>query len=206
MVVDFSAPWSVATWETLGYNSVATVSAYLPAPLTRFVGREAELAKAAALLAEARLLTLTGAGGAGKTRLAVQLASVVAGQFPDGVWFVDFSPLSGGQFAWDQVALTLGVKEPGSGRSLAEAVGRHLSARRALVALDNCEHLVESAAEIAAELLAAAPELKIVATSREPLEVGGEVTWAVPPLTEADSVELFTDRARRARPEFKLRD
>jgi predicted ATPase/DNA-binding CsgD family transcriptional regulator len=182
------------------------VSITLPTPLTRFVGREAELAKAAALLAEARLLTLTGAGGAGKTRLAVQLASVVTERFPDGVWFVDLSPLSGGQFAWDQVALTLGVKEPGSGRTLAEAVGRHLATRRALVVLDNCEHLVESAAEIAAELLAAAPELKIVATSREPLEVGGEVTWAVPPLTEADSVELFTDRARRARPEFKLRD
>jgi len=182
------------------------VSITLPAPLTRFVGREAELARSAALLAEARLLTLTGAGGAGKTRLAIQLASVVAEQFPNGVWFVDFSPLSGGQFAWEQVALTLGVKEPGSGRTLAEAVGRHLAAWRTLVVLDNCEHLVESAAEVAAELLAVAPEVKIVATSREPLDVGGEVTWAVPPLTEADSVELFSDRARRARPEFKLMD
>ncbi len=113
------------------------MSITLPAPLTRFVGREAELAKAAALLVEARLLTLTGAGGAGKTRLAVQLASVVAKQFPDGVWFVDFSPLSGGQFAWEQVALALGVKESGSGRTLAEAVGRHLAARRTLVVLDN---------------------------------------------------------------------
>jgi predicted ATPase/DNA-binding CsgD family transcriptional regulator len=178
----------------------------LPAPLTRFVGRATELAEAAAFLAEARLLTLTGPGGAGKTRLALQLASAVAEDFPDGVWFVDFSLLSGGQFAWDQVALTLGVKEPGSGQTLAEAVGRHLAARRALVVLDNCEHVVESAAEIAAELLAAGPELKIVATSREPLEVGGEVTWAIPPLTDPDSVELFSDRARRARPEFKLRD
>ena len=182
------------------------MSTTLPAPLTRFVGREAELARAAALLAEARLLTLTGPGGAGKTRLAIQLASVVAEKFPDGVWFVDFSSLSGGQFAWDQVALTLGVKEPGSGTTLGEAVGSHLAARRALVVLDNCEHMVESAAEVAAELLTAARELRIVATSREPLEVGGEVTWAVPPLGDADAVELFSDRARRARPEFKLRD
>jgi len=83
----------------------------LPSPLTRFVGRETELARAAALLAEARLLTLTGPGGAGKTRLALRLASAVAKDFPDGVWFVDFSPLSGGEFVWEQVAITLGVKD-----------------------------------------------------------------------------------------------
>ncbi len=206
MVVDFSAPWSVATWETLGYNSVATVSAYLPAPLTRFVGREAELARAAALLAEARLLTLTGPGGAGKTRLALGLASIVAHRFPDGTWFVDFSSLSGGEFLWDQVAITLGVREPGGGRSLAEAVAHRLAERRALLVLDNCEHVVDAAAEVTAGLLAAAPALRMVATSREPLGVGGEVTWAVPPLSEDDAVELFTDRARLARPGFELRE
>ena len=176
----------------------------LPAPLTHFVGREAELSEAAALLAEARLLTLTGPGGAGKTRLALRLGTVVAEQFPDGVWFVDLSPLSGGQFVWDQVAITLGVKEPGPGRTLAEAVGRRLARRQALIVLDNCEHVVEAAAAVTDSLLAAAPALKVVATSREPLAVGGEVTWAVPPLTEGDAVELFTDRARLARPRFKL--
>lgn len=187
------------------HDPMATVSTNLPAPLTRFVGREAELARAAALLAGARLLTLIGPGGAGKTRLAVQLASIVAEQFPDGVWFVDFSPLADGKFVWDQVAMTLGVKDPGRGKTWAETVGRFLASRHALLVLDNCEHLVESAAEVTNALLAAAPGLKAVATSREPLEVGGEVTWAVPPLGEADSVELFSDRARRARPEFKLR-
>jgi predicted ATPase/DNA-binding CsgD family transcriptional regulator/tetratricopeptide (TPR) repeat protein len=178
----------------------------LPAPLTRFVGRETELAQAATLLAEARLLTLTGPGGAGKTRLALRLASTVAEDFADGVWFVDLSSLSAGQFVWDQVATTLGVTESGSGRPLTEAVGRYLAPRRALVLLDNCEHLVESAAEVAAELLAAAPELRLVATSREPLGVGGEVTWALPPLSDADGLELFSDRARQARPNFRLGD
>jgi len=176
----------------------------LPAPLTRFVGRESELAEAAALLAETRLLTLTGPGGAGKTRLALRLASAAAPEFPDGVWFVDLSPLSGGEFVLDRVALTLGVKEPGRGKTLAEAVGRYLAHRQALLVLDNCEHVVESAAEVLGGLLAAAPALKVVATSREPLGVGGEVTWAVPPLNDADAVELFSDRARQARPQFQL--
>jgi len=122
----------------------------LPVPLTRFVGREAELARASALLAEARLLTLTGPGGTGKTRLALRLASSVAEGFADGVWFVDFSTLSGGEFLWDTVAVTLGVKDPGSSTTLAESVGRYLAKRQALLVLDNCEHLVESAAEVAA--------------------------------------------------------
>jgi predicted ATPase/DNA-binding CsgD family transcriptional regulator len=176
----------------------------LPAPLTRFVGRESELAEAAALLAEVRLLTLTGPGGAGKTRLALHVAATLSGQFPDGVWFVDLSALPGGEFVLDKVAITLGVKEPRAGRTLAEAVGRYLARRQALLVLDNCEHVVESAAKVLADLLAAAPALKVVATSREPLGVGGEVTWAVPPLIDADAVELFSDRARQARPQFQL--
>ncbi len=182
------------------------MSTTLPAPLTRFVGRGTELERASTLLAGDRLLTLTGPGGAGKTRLALRLAAAVAEQHPDGVWFVDFSPLSGIQFVWDQVATTLGVKEPGSGGTLAEAVGRFLATRRALVVLDNCEHVVVAAAKVAAALLSAAPELKIIATSREPLGVDGEVTWAVPPLSEADAVELFSDRARQAWPQFRLDD
>jgi predicted ATPase/DNA-binding CsgD family transcriptional regulator len=184
---------------------MATVSTNLPAPLTRFVGREAELDRASVLLAHGRLLTLFGPGGAGKTRLAVQLASVVADHFPDGVWFVDFSPLADGTFVWDQVAMTLGVKDPGRGKTWAETVGRFLAPRKALLVLDNCEHLVGSAAEVTNALLAAARGLKVVATSREPLGVAGELTWAVPVLSEVDGVELFTDRARHVRPDFSLR-
>ena len=182
------------------------VSTRLPISLTRFIGREAELAEAAALLADNRLLTLTGPGGAGKTRLAMQLADRLADGNPDGVWFVDFSPLSGGEFVWDRVAVTVGVREPGPGRTWAEAVGRYLASRQALVLLDNCEHVVESASEVAASLLESARNVKILATSREPLGVGGEVTWAVPSLAEADAVDLFTDRARHALPRFKLHD
>src|SRR6266568_1078970 len=178
----------------------------LPIPLTSFVGREAELAEAATLLAATRLLTLTGPGGAGKTRLALELASDLAGNFPDGVCFVDLAPLTEGEFVWDQVATTVGITEPGSGRSLSEAVGQYLAERRALIMLDNCEQVVQSAASVAAALLTAAPAIKVLATSREPLGVGGEVTWVVPPLSDGDGVELFTDRARQARPQFSLRE
>jgi len=178
----------------------------LPVPPTRFVGREPELAQARTLLAGTRALTLTGPGGAGKTRLALQLASAASADFPDAVWFADLSPLSSAEFVWDRVALTLGVKEPGPGRTWAEAVGHHLADRRALLVLDNCEHVVETAAEVVASILESAPSVKVVATSREPLGVAGEVTWAVPPLIEADAVALFTDRAHQARPQFSLRD
>ena len=180
------------------------MSTNLPVPMTRFVGREAELAEAAALLADARLLTLTGPGGAGKTRLALRLATLVAERFPEGVWFVDFSPLSSGEFVWDRVASTLGLREPRAGTTWAQAIGPALAPRQTLLVLDNCEHVVDSAAEVTAELLAAAQALKIVATSREPLGVGGEVTWVVPPLTEEDAVDLFIDRARQARPQFRI--
>jgi predicted ATPase/DNA-binding CsgD family transcriptional regulator len=186
-------------------GALAAAGTNLPSPLTRFVGRESELDEAAGLLLETRLLTLTGPGGAGKTRLALRLAAAVAEDFPDGVWFVDFSPLSGGEFVWDQVAITLGIKEPGPSGTLADAVGRYLAPRQALVVLDNCEHVVEAAAGVTASLLAAAPELKMVTTSREPLGVGGEVTWAVPALSDGDAVELFSDRARQAQPRFRLR-
>src|SRR5260370_41187919 len=115
-----------------------------------------------------------GAGGAGRPRLALRLASAVADQFPDGVWFVDFSSLSGGEFVWDQVAITLGVKEGGAGRTLAEAVGRRLGTRQALVGLANFGHGGEAAAEGAALLLAAAPALKGGPPSRDPRGGGGE--------------------------------
>jgi predicted ATPase/DNA-binding CsgD family transcriptional regulator len=157
-------------------------------------------------LAQDRLLTLTGPGGGGKTRLALQLATAVADDFPDGVWFVDLAPLPSGRFVWDQVALALDVTQPGPGGILAQAVSRQLAPRRALLVLDNCEHVVAAAAGVVGGVLAAAPALKVVATSREPLGVGGEVTWAVPPLSEADGVGLFIARARQARPQLRLGD
>jgi predicted ATPase/DNA-binding CsgD family transcriptional regulator len=178
----------------------------LPTPLTRFVGRAAELAEAAALLADERLLTLTGPGGAGKTRLALRLAAAVAAKFPEGAWFVDLSSLSGSEFVWDQVATVLGVTPSGAAMTVPDAVVRRVVGWRALVVLDNCEHVVVAAAEVVGAVLAAAPAMKFVATSREPLGVGGEVTWTVPPLSEADGVELFTTRAKQARPRLRLHE
>lgn len=178
----------------------------LPIPLTRFVGRKAELGEAATLLGAIRLLTLTGPGGAGKTRLALQLAKDVERNFPDGVWFVDLSSLSGPEFVWDQVASALGITETGPGTVVPDAVSAQVGRGSSLVVLDNCEQVVESAAEVAARLLAAAAGLKLIATSREPLGVSGEVTWAVPPLSDGDGLELFTDRARHAKPNFSLRE
>ena len=177
----------------------------LPVQLTRFVGRETELAEAVTLLADTRLLTLTGPGGVGKTRLALRLASAVAEDFADGVWFVDLSPLGDGEFVWGKVAQSLEVSEPGRGRALSDAIGRRLASKRAVLILDNCEQVVMSASDVAAALLGTAPELRIIATSREPLGVGGEVTWAVPPLVEADALALFVDRARQVWPQFRLR-
>jgi predicted ATPase/DNA-binding CsgD family transcriptional regulator/tetratricopeptide (TPR) repeat protein len=177
----------------------------LPSPLTRFVGRETELVQAAGLLAAARLLTLTGPGGCGKTRLALRLAAEQAERFPDGVWFVDLASLTDGEYVLGEVAMTIGVEEPERRVTLEEALGRCLSGRHNLVVLDNCEHVVAAVAAVTARLLDAAPELTILATSREPLGVGGEVTWAVPALGDPDAVALFTDRARLARPEFTLR-
>jgi predicted ATPase/DNA-binding CsgD family transcriptional regulator len=201
MLVDLRLPGPRVKWETQVSTRAIRVTTF-PAPLTRFVGRQAELAEATSLLLDNRLLTLTGPGGAGKTRLAVQLATHLTGDFPDGAWFVDFGPLSSGEFLWDQVASALGVREPRTG-TLAGAVGRRLAGRRALLVLDNCEHVVESAAQIAAALLASA-NVKVLATSRQPLGVGGEVTWPMPPLAVADGIDLFTDRARQAWPQFRL--
>jgi predicted ATPase/DNA-binding CsgD family transcriptional regulator/tetratricopeptide (TPR) repeat protein len=168
------------------------------------VGREAELAEAAALLVGARLLTLTGPGGAGKTRLALELAAQLVERFSDGWTFVDLSPLHGGEFIWEEVASAAGVTNPGSGPRWSTAAINHMAPRQALVVLDNCEHVAASAAEVAAELLIAAPRLKIVATSREPLGVAGEVTWSVPPLSDQDGPALFTERARLARPNLSF--
>jgi predicted ATPase/DNA-binding CsgD family transcriptional regulator len=200
VVVEDQRPSSVR--EAVAQPPVVAPRTNLPAPLTRFIGREAELAGAAALLADARLLTVTGPGGCGKTRLALRLADVHADHFPDGVCLVGLASLSGGEFVTAEVAMTLGVDEPERGSTLVEALCRRLASWRGLIVLDNCEHVAAAAAELAARLLAAAPDLKIIATSREPLGVGGEMTWAAPTMSEADAVELFIDRARAALPEF----
>ena len=189
----------------------------LPLQLTSFIGREREVANLRKLLVgEARLATLTGPGGSGKSRLALAAASGMVEGFEDGVWWVGLAPVSDPDLVPQTVASTLGVRER-PGRSLTEALVAYLESREVLLLLDNCEHLVEACAALADTLLHACPKLKILATSREALAVAGERSWQVPPLSSPDSrvlaagelgrfesVRLFVERARYRRPEFKL--
>ena len=190
----------------------------LPDQLTTFVGRAAELRELGEALAETRLLTLTGAGGAGKTRLALQLAADLLERFVDGVWWVDLAPVSDPQLVGEALAGVLGVR-PLPGVSMLDACARYLVSARALVVLDNCEHLLAGCAEIAEGLLHACQDLVVIATSRTSLGVAGETDWRVPPLSlppperrrdslaavgQSDAVRLFIERARKARPNFAV--
>ena len=189
----------------------------LPAQLNSFIGRERELAELKALLASSRMVTLTSVGGTGKTRMSLQLAAAVAADYPDGVWLVELAPLAGEWRVPQAVASVLGVKEE-AGRPLTEAIVRHVHGKRLLVILDNCEHLVNACAEIAKQLLQAGPRVKILASSREHLNVAGEKSYPVPALATPDSnagkdtaalarfdaVRLFIDRAVAVQPKFEL--
>src|SRR5205823_1604952 len=147
-----------------------------------FIGRERETAAVQELLQGTRLLTLTGAGGSGKTRLALEVASRVGAQYPDGVAWVELAPLSNPELVPHHVADALGVRRDGI-RSAGDALLEALREWDALLVLDNCEHLVEACARLAEALLRGCPRLRILATSREALGVGGERAWLVPALT-----------------------
>ncbi len=178
----------------------------LPAQLTSFVGRQAQLAQLRDIVTGNRLTTLTGAGGAGKTRLAVEVASAIAPEFADGVWLVDLAPVADHAVVPVTVARALGLPDQ-PGRSTMELLVRFFGAKNVLLLLDNCEHLLDACLALVEELLRACPDLTILATSREPLGVPGELGWRVPSLSLADeAVELFADRARRARPDFVVRE
>ena len=183
-------------------NTAAVLN--LPVQLTSFVGRRTEIADVARLVADGRLITLTGAGGVGKTRLAIQVAEQVAGTFPDGVWFVDLAPITDPDIVPTVTARALGLPDQ-PGNSTLEALTRFVGARRTLMVVDNCEHLIEVCAELVETLVGSCSGLTLLATSREPLAVAGEVTWQVPSLPVADeAIELFTERARLVRPEFTV--
>ena len=175
----------------------------LPTQLTALIGRDSALPELADLRRTGRLLTLTGAGGSGKTRLAVALASAAFEAQPDGVWLVELGPLTEGEAVAPAVARALGLVEH-PGRSATESLVEQLSQRRMLLLLDNCEHLVAAAAEVAENLLRGCPEVDILATSREPLGVPGEISWRVPPLAPDDAIALFIDRAREHRPDLSI--
>src|SRR6201999_3641876 len=179
---------------------------HLPVQLTSFVGRDGDIAQVRDLVAENRLVTLTGAGGVGKTRLAIQIAGEIANDFPDGIWYVDLAPITDPDLVPITTARTLGLPDQ-PGRSTMDTLTRFVADRHMLVVLDNCEHLLDASAELVVALLGAAAGLTLLATSREPIGVAGELSWRVPSLPLADkAVELFTDRARRARADFEIND
>jgi predicted ATPase/class 3 adenylate cyclase/DNA-binding CsgD family transcriptional regulator len=184
----------------------AAVSHNFPVQLTSFVGRGAQMAEVRQLLADNRLVTLTGAGGAGKTRLAVQIAAAIAPEFRDGVWYVDLAPVTHPAVVPVTVARALGLPDQ-PGRSTMDTLLRFIRDRQLLVVLDNCEHLLDASAELVVALLGASAGLTVLATSREPIGVAGEATWRVPSLSLTDeALELFTDRARHVRPDFSITD
>jgi non-specific serine/threonine protein kinase len=194
----------------------------LPLQLTSFVGREQALAEVGRLLATTRLLTLTGAPGVGKTRLALQLAGEGREAYADGVWLVELAPLADPALVPQAVATAVGVREQ-PGRRLVDTLADAVRGQELLLVLDNCEHLVEACATLADRLLRAGPRLRVLATSREALGIAGETTWWVAPLAlpaaepmaaagserlaalEAnEAVQLFVERARAAQPAFAL--
>ena len=186
--------------------SKPVVSQHLPMQLTSFVGRDDQLTQVRELLNQNRLVTLTGAGGAGKTRLAIQIAGQLSDEFGDGIWYVDLAPITDPDVVPIAVARALELPDQ-PGRSTMDALLRFVRDRQMLVVLDNCEHLLDASAELVVALLGAARGLTLLATSREAIGVAGELGWRVPSLSLADeSIELFADRARHARPDFTVTD
>ena len=184
----------------------AVVAQHLPSQLTSFIGRDAEMAEVRAILAESRLVTLTGAGGVGKTRLALQVATLTAGDFSDGTWWADLAPVTDPDLVPATVARALGLPDQ-PGRSPQHSLLQHIGNRNVLVVLDNCEHLLDSTATLLTSLTGGCPRLRVLCTSREPIGLTGEVTWRVPSLSLSDdAVRLFAERAAQARPGFGIDD
>jgi predicted ATPase/DNA-binding SARP family transcriptional activator len=202
--------------QTLGATPARSMDG-LRLEQTSFVGRRRELAEIDRALGRTRLLTLTGPGGAGKTRLAYEAAARLASSYPGGVHVAELASLSRPELVPQAVASVLDIPLPETGPAEV-ALARQLAERRLLLVLDNCEHLLDACARLAAALLRACPDVVVLATSREPLRVGGEVTWRTPSLAlpdlralpsldrlaELESVRLFVERARDAAPGFVL--
>jgi predicted ATPase/DNA-binding SARP family transcriptional activator len=164
-------------------------SGNLHAAVSSFVGRTRELGELSNLVNDRRLITLVGPGGAGKTRLVLEVGERLRSAFADGVWFVEFAPLKSGRDVTAAIATALGLDD-------SDRMRTYVAQRRMLLLFDNCEHVLDDAAAVAAELLGAGPDVTIVATSRERLGVAGEMLYTVDPLEADDAAELFIDRAR----------
>ncbi len=197
-------------------RSLETTPNNLVAQVNALVDRDQAMVQVPALLDAHRLVTLFGPGGIGKTRLSLQVAATMLERFPDGVWFVDLSPLSQPDLLPQALASVLGVREE-DGAHVQQALERHVATRELLVILDNCEHVVDACAVFARRLLAAGPKTKILASSREVLRLSGEQVYPVPSLAapdpdahdaaglaQADAVQLFFDRAKAAQPALRV--
>jgi len=198
------------------------VSGYIPSPVTELVGREKDIVEVKAALGAARLVTLIGTGGVGKTRMVLQVADEVREEYPDGVWFVDLAPLTDPALVTQAVAATLGIRDDAAA-SLDIALTDYLRPRTALIVLDNCEHLTDACALLAGRLLAHARDIRILATSRQVLSLMGERVWRVPSLpcpeldglprdgeaavrlvTSSPATKLFIDRAKAVDSRFAV--
>lgn len=178
----------------------------LPYQASSFIGRVQEAAAVKLALADHRLVTLTGSGGTGKTRLALQVAADIVEDYADGVWLVDLAPLTDPHLLMPSVIRSVGAREE-PGRPIQETLQRFLRPKRILLILDNCEHLVEAAASLASSVLAECPEIHVLATSREPFRIAGEAVLDVPPLPIAtEATALLADRAQAVLPGFELED
>jgi len=233
-----TAEWHVKQiLNKLGFNSRSLVAAWvahdeaigsmagspaehrhnLPVQLTTFVGRGSELAELQHLLATTRLVTLTAVGGAGKTRLALEVAGMSLDGYPDGVWLIDLTPIKDGHLVARVFGSTLGIHERPR-QSIAETLVENLRGRHLLLLVDNCEHVIEDCAALVGTILRSCPRVTLLATSRESLHVGGETVWrvgslAVPgqgvnndlqALLRYEAIGLFQDRARLAAPAFEI--
>lgn len=198
-------------------RSLETLPNNLPIQLTSFIGREKEIDEVREMLSRTRLVTLHGSGGAGKTRLAAQVAGELADEFAEGVWMVELDSVSDSRSMEQQLATVMGVRED-PGTPLLLTLIDHLRRRQTLLLVDNCEHLIHESARLVESLLKACPELKVLATSREPLRVPGETLVRVPSLgfpdpdanvplsalNEFDALRLFVDRALHVNPDFSF--
>ena len=175
----------------------------LPLQLTTFVGRESEIQRVIDLLESHRLVTLVGTGGVGKTRLALQVGADVLDHYEDGVWFIELAPLSDGTLILNELTSLFGVQATGD-RPMLDALLAALRPKHALLIVDNCEHLVDPAAEIIEKILRSSPNIRILATSREALKIAGESVHRVASLDEQAGIALFADRAAAATDSFEL--
>ena len=190
-------------------RTLDTVPGNLPSQATSFIGRDVEVKEVCELVRDHRLVTLTGVGGVGKTRLALQVAAELITEFPDGVWLVELAPLGDPAALPDVVATVLGVTPQAAALTVAESITQALSGRRLLLVLDNCEHVLDAAADLVEAILARTTTVKVLVTSREGLRVGAEQLWPVPSLgvvggRGSAAVELFVERARAVSPGFGL--